>query len=86
MQAISTNRIRVFTDEEIDGTGGPHSLTESEVSNVSGGLIWHGINPLRPVLPFPLPEPTCPPPSPLPDPFPRTPWNDPWINPFNQFY
>jgi len=37
MQTKPTNRMRVFTDEEIDGINGPKFLNESEISDVSGG-------------------------------------------------
>jgi hypothetical protein len=49
MQTKPTNRMRVFTDEEIVGINGPNTLTEQEVSNVSGGsnflgpIDWRGL-------------------------------------------
>jgi hypothetical protein len=59
MQTKSTNRMRVFTDKEIDVINEVNMLTETETSNVSGGLII-----------FPIPSP-CPNHFPWDNPFNR---------------
>lgn len=92
MQTKPTNRMRVFTDEEIDGINGPKFLNESEISDVSGGLSI--IRPCPIYFPFPIPSPgpgpTCPSPFPFPFPtpfpgpgptFPPSPWDR-----LNEFY
>ena len=76
MQPSSTNRMRVFSDEEIGGINELKTLTEAEVGNVSGGLILI----VRPShFPFPFPGPTCP--TPFPGPF-QGPFPGPFPEPF----
>jgi len=40
MKTISTNKMRVFTDEEINEVDGIDVVTEKEVNEISGGLSF----------------------------------------------
>ena len=48
MKAISTTKMRVFTDEEINEVNGMQVVTNKEVNEISGGVC-------PPWLPFNLP-------------------------------